>query len=1288
MKKNKNRTTVLNYRYFSVYYKLVCFSCLMFFSFSASRAQCDLTCNDNVQISLDQDCYKEITADMILEGTYDPDCEPFTVIVENTGSNYVNGDHIGQTLTVSVTASNNNICWGSIFVVDENAPEIDCQTVTITCLEDPDDVGPPDVEDNCDDPDLSYTETIVENGCSGQYYKIITRTYTAVDSSGNSSTCDHIINVIRPSLSQVDFPSNLDDIQSDALDCDNPDTDPSNTGEPTIDGHSIDNICSFSIDYTDQEIDICQNSYKILREWTVFDWCSSQNIINTQIIKVIDKSPPTIVCPNDLEVSTGNNDCLGSVTIPSPNVSDDCSSSSSIVIEYSSSAGSINGSLLYNLPIGTHTLTYTAIDDCGNSSSCSIDVIVEDNVAPLVICETNLTIGLSSTEPTLIGAQIFDDGSSDHCGDVTFLARRMDTNHCPGNDGSDLSSYVPFYCCDVGNIVMVELQVIDEEGNSNSCMVETTVVDEVNPVISCPPDITLDCSEDFNDLAVTGEATASDNCNATISYSDFENDDNCGGGEVIRTWTAADDFGNTSTCPQIITLVNSTPFFITDTNCNNNNPNDGVIWPCDFDTNSCGAGLDPSVTGEPEIFEDFCDLIAVTYEDTYLPITEPACVKVLREWIIVDWCQFDDDTGEGYWEYTQVIKVFNSDNPNILTSCDDKAFCSYDENCLEGPADLILEANDDCTDSIELNYNYWIDINNDGSNDHTGSTNDASGIYDLGTHKILWHVEDGCGNVSVCEYLFIISDCKAPTPNVLNGIAFELMETCEIDVLATALDNPSSPSFDNCEIDHWLIQSPSQGPGQSTPPGTAQPSWLFSHLDLGTQTVDIWIQDVNGNWAYSSSYVVVQDNVAPFCPSIETVGIQGIIETEELSPVNNVIVDVSLSGFPDPSNDTISTDSAGFYKILNLLPDANYVVTPEKNDNPLNGVTTYDLVLIGKHILQIDTLDSPYKIIAADANNSGSVTTLDLVDLRKLILFIEPDFPNNNSWRFVDSDFIFPNSLNPWETSFPEIFTVNGLPLGITEANFTAIKIGDVNGSANTSAFSDTNSRNNGEPLILEIENQRLEAGKEYKIHFKSNKIKSILGYQFTLEFDTDVLSFQNIHSTALEGLNRENFGLNHIDDGLITTCWNHILPIKRTENDYIFTLQFKALEDAQLSNLINITSDLTQAVAYDQSEAQLAIELGFITSEKGLVLYQNRPNPFDDQTKISFNLPSSGETTISIFDASGRLVKEIKKNFPRGYNEVIVTDKDILSKGVFYYQLKNAGSSIIKKMVHTGSKT
>lgn len=1287
MKKNKTRTSVLQTSSSSVCLKLILFSCLSVFNVLNVNAQCDLACNNNILVALDEDCYKVVEPDDILEGTYEPICEPFTVVVAATGGNFVTGDQIGQTVSVSVYAANNNYCWGTITVVDQLPPVINCQTVTITCLDDPDDVAPPTVTDNCDDPDLTVVENIVENGCFGQYYKVITRTYTAVDNSGNSTTCDQIINVTRPGLNQVVFPQNYDDIQQPALDCVNPNTNPSNTGVPTINGEPINNVCSFGVSYNDQQTTICQNSYSITRQWTVNDWCTSQTINHNQIIKVLDKTAPTLNCQNSIQISTGNDDCFGSLIIPNPTVNDNCSTNNNIDIIFSASAGNISGNLLYNLPIGNHTLTFTATDDCGNSQSCTTNLSVIDDVAPLAACETNHTVNLSNSTPSLVEAQVFDNGSHDLCGNVTFLVRRMDASHCPGNDATNFSAFVPFYCCDVGNTVIVELQVTDQNGNINSCMVVTAVQDVINPTISCPPNITLDCSDDYTNLNLTGQATANDNCGATVSHFDFVDIDNCGGGQVVRTWTAIDESGNTASCTQIISVVNSTPFNITDTNCSNSNPNDGVIWPCDYDTNSCGPGLDPSVTGEPQIIEDLCDLVGVSYEDVVLPITPPACLKVIRTWTVVDWCLYNGNPAVGYWEYVQTIKVLNSDDPVILTDCEDKAFCSYDENCEEGPADLLLEANDDCTDSLDLVYNYWIDLDNDGSDDISGNTNDASGTYPLGTHKIRWNVEDGCGNVSICEYLFIISDCKAPTPNVLDGIAVDLMEICQIEVWANDFDNPSSPSYDNCGIAQWLIQSPSEGPGQTTPPATAQSSWVFTDLNIGTNTVDIWIQDINGNWDYVSTSIVVQDNIAPFCDPIQGVNISGKITTEGTIPVQNVTVGIDFSppGIPNP--DIVTTDENGDYTFYGLPIGAGFTIAPEKNINPLNGVTTYDLVLLSKHILQIETLDSPYKIIAADANNSGSVSTLDMVELRKLILFVMPEFSNNTSWRFIHADFVFPNPINPFETAFPEVFSINN-PVEDVIVNFIGVKIGDLNGSVNPSELQDPDSRNSNDPLVFEIAEQRIEAGKTYDIQIKSKTIKPLHGFQFTLRFDKNSLDFQQLETVELEALSTENFGFDHLDKRMITASWHHFQPQTLSDDQTIFTLRFTALKDARLSELLSITSDLTIAEAYNQNGEVLPVQLRFSSGSNNLDLFQNQPNPFYEFTTISFRMPETGEATISIFDVTGRMVKEIRQDFTTGFNEVTISKSDLRTGGVYYYQLKTSKGSMTKKMVHTGSKS
>ena len=87
------------------------------------------------------------------------------------------------------------------------------------------------------------------------------------------------------------------------------------------------------------------------------------------------------------------------------------------------------------------------------------------------------------------------------------------------------------------------------------------------------------------------------------------------------------------------------------------------------------------------------------------------------------------------------------------------------------------------------------------------------------------------------------------------------------------------------------------------------------------------------------------------------------------------------------------TDETGEY-IFDLDLGQNYAIIPSRDTDVLNGISTMDLILLGQHLLEVQPLDSPYKIIAADINNSGSISSLDMIALRLSLIHIsEPTRP-------------------------------------------------------------------------------------------------------------------------------------------------------------------------------------------------------------------------------------------------------------------------------------------------------
>jgi Secretion system C-terminal sorting domain/Cohesin domain/HYR domain len=1232
-------------------------------------AQCTLGCNDNVQVSLNSSCTAEVTVAMISPsaGSSCPGGN-FKVIVMNTNgqtlatSPFVNVTEIGKKLMVKVMDTNSGqSCWGSILVEDKLPPIITaCNDQTINCSSNwltPGVVIAPTFTDNCSNATISFVDVVNDIPCgTGAFTATIARTYTVTDASGNKATCTKNIFVQRGNINDITWPRHRDGIQAPTIDCGNPNINPSNTGEPTMYGGPIVMMCDLMATYTDQVKDIAAGVKVILRTWVVIDWCTGEAKSFVQNIRIVDTTPPSITCPNSLTVNTSTVNCTANYTFPNFNVTDDCSPAAKITRVVAVNGFIVNAPTATGLPIGTHTIMVTAIDDANNTSNCTYTVTVVDNVPPVAVCDefTKVSLGLDGTAE--INAITFDDGSVDNCEIDRFEVARVGTTVSFGPK-------VKFTCQDVNQTINIILRVWDKSGNYNDCTVDVKIEDKLNPKLTCPPDITMACQSDYNNLTLTGKAVATDNCNVTVANIDLVQVNNCGVGTIKRTWVATDDGGRTSACIQYITLQNNTPFFINQNNPND--PNDDVTWPADFTASGCGPNLLPAAAGAPIIKKDDCDQIAVTYEDTELPLQGGGCLKILRKWIVVDWCQYQANVLplKGFYTYTQTIKVVNNDPPTLSIPCKDVTFYTDNSNCTGQKLNYVVSATDDCTESSKLQWTTKVDFNCNGNVDEIGVTGDLSYTYPVGTHCIYIGVEDGCGNIRTCSYKLTLIDGKKPTPVCHHGLSTTLMATGSVTIDAKLFDGGS---FDNCTAATDLKFD--------VKPNT------FTCKELGPNLVTFTVTDKAGNSDFCTTYIDIQDNMK-MCPpgsSVNTASIAGAIKTSAGNGVENVGLKV------DGTMSAIMTSKAGDFLLYKTLGQ-KYDVAPEKNDDVQNGVSTLDIVKISKHILGTEILTTPYAQIAADVNKNNTISTADIIALRKVILGIEKKFPApQQSWRFIKSDFTFPNPANAFETAFPEVANVS--LVGNANTDFVAVKVGDINNSATTSNITgNASSRGVIGTVTMNLDEQALVAGKTYRFPVTLNA-EELAGLQFTMNYDNEKLELVNILNGDMTDMSVANYAVPQ--EGIITASWN----TQQANNSAatFFTLVMKAKEDGMLSESIVLNSTATPAEAYTTDEEDLEVTLKFkvtqnvANTEQGLTLYQNQPNPFSETTNIRFFIPEKANATIKIMDITGKMVRQWSDEYSKGYHTLSMNKNELTnaSSGIFYYQIQTANATATKKMI------
>jgi hypothetical protein len=1187
--------------------------------------------------------------------------------------------------------------------------------------------------------------------CDPHFVKKLTRWWTAKDASGNrADTCKQVFYLERINFADVNWPdsatvslgnpficdANFTDEDGDGI----PDAVPvedGGAGVPTINGVPIYPdfmfYCNSSVWFQDVPIHNPNSCvHKVMRVWTLNEWhCQGErDTLYSQLIEVVDNQGPTIICPPGFTHTTEGHDCNANIWMPAATVTDNCSDINSVTVTYPGGFKNQNGNFYALLPVGNNVITYTAYDKCYNSSQCTMTIVVEDQTPPVAICDAHTVVSLTLGGPhglTKVPADVFDDGSYDGCGPVTFRAWRMNscidfdwTTNGAGEDqtpdgqvnsrdkGMVPRTKVPFACCDAGaGPIMVVLEVTDASGNTNTCMVEVQVQDKIKPHITCPSDITISCDYPLNvdNLSAFGnvvldqhdvhtwciydptnpnsnhdgfvcgtDGIATDNCDVEVRVTNEPFINNCGIGYIKRTWTALDASGSDA-CIQYIYVHNYHPI-----------TTDNIDWPDDFHGLECALGTDPDELSypydKPRVDEDACDLIGIAHEDLVFPIVDGACFKILRTWKIIDWCQYEQYGGlvdnVNYWQHTQILKVVNQYGP-VFTTDQPKIDRCNNFDCGGLYLELIQRAEDDCTPGEQLQWTYAVDLNNDQTIDigpitGLGDVIDASGTYPLGHHRIIYSFEDRCGNRTVREQLLNLNSCKAPVPVCIHGLSTDLM----------AFDSDGDGHPDSGMITIWAkdFNASSYHPcgayfTYSLAPDTTVKSLTFDCADalLDSVPVNLYVTDLLGNQAYCQTYIVVDDN-NHVCPQggglLGT--ITGNVSTETSDNVLNVQVQINGSNLLP-----ISTNGNGLFTFPAMQPGGNYTVVPDKNNDWKNGVSTLDLVDIQKHLLGIKPLSSPFKMIAADANNSKSITAIDLVELRKLILGIYSELPYNSSWRFVDKGYSFPDSYNPWSQVWPETHQLSPLSQGMNTADFYGIKVGDVNNTVKANANSIT-PRGSGEILGLVVDDRTIASGATVEVPVYANTDGSIEGLQFSFDLGTG-LQFVGVKPGILD-VTEDNFGW--INNSIITSSWNKAQGVKVDQKQPLFTLMLKADHTARLSEAITLATAPTHPEAYTVESDIMDLGLTFRGTEASYTfeLLQNEPNPFNGSTQIGYVIPESGQVTLTLFDLTGRELFKQTLNGNKGLNKFEVLKDQIGAQGVVYYQVQFQGYTATKKML------
>lgn len=289
-------------------------------------------------------------------------------------------------------------------------------------------------------------------------------------------------------------------------------------------------------------------------------------------VTVNDATPPTAICHPTFDAYL---DASGNFTLAPADINNGSTDNCSFTMSLDMTAFDCGD--ITNLP-GNPPVTVTlTLDDGTNTSTCTSDVTVIDNVPPVASC-TDAAVALQSDGMVTIFPLQFSLSSFDACCGFN-LGREI------SKDGITYSSDITFDCTELGaNMVYIrvtETCLNDPTVNSAICTSMITVQDNEAPQILCPSDITVECTNpdpnlenlmpsrtgdvvEVQIIPLTLAGTMYDNCEVTRSFSDAARVTaaNCGTAGYVyyvdRTWTVEDGEGTMTSCTQRIYVEDTT----------------------------------------------------------------------------------------------------------------------------------------------------------------------------------------------------------------------------------------------------------------------------------------------------------------------------------------------------------------------------------------------------------------------------------------------------------------------------------------------------------------------------------------------------------------------------------------------------------------------------------------------------------------------------------------------------------------------------------------------------------
>jgi len=224
--------------------------------------------------------------------------------------------------------------------------------------------------------------------------------------------------------------------------------------------------------------------------------------------------------------------------------------------------------------------------------------------------------------------------------------------------------------------------------------------------------------------------------------------------------------------------------------------------------------------------------------------------------------------------------------------------------------------------------------------------------------------------------------------------------------------------------------------------------------------------------------------------------------------------------------------------------------------------------------------------------------------------------------------------------------------------------------------------------------------GETIDIPLSVTGFNDIFSLQFSINWDTTVLAFKEVHSftEALPQFREDGIGVEDISEGKLIVIWfdNSLTGIDVADSTELLTVRFEVIGEEGSRSAIAFSDEPAVIEVVDATSTILDVEIvngeiavpgnitatTFLQAQNGMRLFQNHPNPFYKNTTIKASFTTPEWVILTITDTYGRSVFEERFHALNGINNILIDTKQLPVAGTYTYTLRSGTHQLSKQMI------